>query len=220
MQPNFYSVNLDVVLKEADVPDSVKSAIYQSKTEGHVTLEQFLRTISTKSLTELQGIFDAAIDKNENAFRNALVCTLALAAIDGLYVESYEDATEYLKTLFLCVNMESLYRKGFIELDRKELTFLYNPNAVIAKPTAKRSRNRQQSKGKSRMFKSYEKPNCSYFGKHPRSLSEAFRSTAEYGAAIEVPYTNKRALGAFLAAIPKVIWWLGVLALVGIIVSI
>lgn len=54
-------------------------------------------------------------------------------------------------------------------------------------------------------MKHLQKPFDSTFGRFPRSMQQAFKG-ADYGAAIEVPYTKKKMLRACFEVIPKVIW--------------
>ena len=66
-------------------------------------------------------------------------------------------------------------------------------------------------------MKYLQKPFDSTFGRFPRTMQQAFKG-ADYGAAIEVPYTKKKMLTACFEAIPKVIWLCSlvlVLAIVG-----
>ena len=66
-------------------------------------------------------------------------------------------------------------------------------------------------------IKHLQKPFDSTFGRFPRSMQQAFKG-ADYGAAIEVPYTKKKMLTACFEAIPKVIWGVSLVVMLGVIV--
>lgn len=68
------------------------------------------------------------------------------------------------------------------------------------------------------MFKHYENPSSSYFGRYPRSLQEAFKGV-DYGCAIEAPTKAKKLLKCSLNAFPKVIWVSAVIIVVSILVN-
>lgn len=51
-----------------------------------------------------------------------------------------------------------------------------------------------------------QRPNASYFGRYPRSLSEAFPGDANYGAAIEIPSKGKNALRGFLRGFKRILF--------------
>lgn len=55
------------------------------------------------------------------------------------------------------------------------------------------------------MFKVRENPSASDFGRHPRSLQEAFKGV-DYGCAITAPTPTKKWLQRALEAFPKVLW--------------
>lgn len=65
-----------------------------------------------------------------------------------------------------------------------------------------------------------QRPEMSTLGRYPRSLTEAFSGTLQYGAAIEVPYGWKNALKDAVGALPKVLWGVSLAVLIAGVVAV
>jgi hypothetical protein len=126
-----FSVNLDAVLVHNLTPSYLKVAILKARANGYYTLNEFLTDISVDELQSIQLIFDKVLVGDDNATRDAILLVATLAHTEGVLVESDKCITDFLKTMTIAINLESLYRKGFIELDRTYLNFLESDKVVM-----------------------------------------------------------------------------------------
>lgn len=132
MQSNqIFSVNLDAVLNHNLTPSYLKVAILKAKTVGYYTLNEFLTDVSMDELKSVQLLFDKVLTGDDNATRDAVLLVATLAHTEGVMIEGDESITDFLKTMTIAINVESLYRKGFIELDRTHLNFLESDKVVM-----------------------------------------------------------------------------------------
>lgn len=123
MQPNeTFIVNLDNTLKYELSPSYLKYAILCAKERGYYSLNDFVTDLSREDLSAAQTIFDKTVfDGDERASTIALLVAVTIAQLEGLQMESTAHAESFVKTMAL--SLEGLHRIGFVEFDRKLMSF-------------------------------------------------------------------------------------------------
>lgn len=125
MQPNeTFIVNLDNTLKYELSPSYLKYAILCAKERGYYSLNDFVTDLSREDLSTAQAIFDKTVfDHDERATTIAILVAVTIAQLEGLQMESTAHAESFVKTMAMALSLEGLHRIGFVEFDRKLMSF-------------------------------------------------------------------------------------------------
>lgn len=128
---SMFLVDYDRMLQYPNIPTYIKSAIYQGKLNGYLPFEKFLRELSTDDLINIQVIFDKARDNDEVYVGLSFAIAATLAQLEGVFIESNKDLQDFWGTTLIGINLESLSRKGLVELNRTNLNFIATDEEVV-----------------------------------------------------------------------------------------
>jgi hypothetical protein len=143
MTNDFYSLDVDKILKTKLLPPFVTKAAYYLREAGYLTAGEYFEKISDLELIELAAAaslvrtknfkeFEVASQEEEtNLYHLTLLCFL-LAVGEGELFLSPEDLHMAMGCLFTIISVEVMYRKGQVEIYRENYS-LMEPDLPIAK---------------------------------------------------------------------------------------
>lgn len=135
-----FIVNVDNIIA-SDYPSVVRMAARQLKHEGYLSVGSFLKSLSTEDLTMLVYFCEAVTsdeadsDDATSTHRKVLVLTVLtflLALGEGTVELTAENINKFVNTTTTFIILESLWRKGLIELEHDKLSYS-DQNAIIAR---------------------------------------------------------------------------------------
>jgi len=134
----FYAVNLDAVIKE-DIPSFIKDLAKQSKEKGYISVPGFFRNLPTSDLNMLMQYFQDLVDSGFEDYESGkivLLVTLILLTGEGLDFnqEDYTALSVMMSCTGIFATVESLKRKGLVEVDYTAFTYDLSEKKAIAKP--------------------------------------------------------------------------------------
>jgi hypothetical protein len=123
-------INLDKVMNATQYPAVIRLAAMTVKTAGYLHPGEFFRTMSDRDLSILTQICDDMLvellsDAQQKAVVEPLLvlsCVLALGEGAGEIDE--QRAQRHLQSTMIFVALEGLFRKGVIELNHPNISYL------------------------------------------------------------------------------------------------
>jgi hypothetical protein len=116
-----------------------KLLVYTLQENPYLTIGKFIGNLSNADLRLLQDVSSNDVNTNPE-FEQILLISYMLAAAEGCTSEGIDKVTEHCNMLVQFLTLESLYRKGLIEVFHDNMSFGDDArNKIIAKPIAKPS---------------------------------------------------------------------------------
>ena len=136
-EDNSYNLNLEAIASDISFHSSVRLLALFLKENPYYRIGEFLKSLSQTDLTSLQEICEKQTDNDEEVFgpfENIMLLGLMLANAEGVAIED-ENVHSITNVMIAMITMESLRRKGFVEVNYDKVSFgeEYKHEVVVRK---------------------------------------------------------------------------------------
>ena len=144
---DYMLLDLDKIVESKNIPTFIRMLASQIRSEGTLTPGKFFNTLGDRDLNDLSQMVENANWSTEEPEENSLMIVLLgilLAQAEGFSIASSEskvpaeqniclDLLEVIHLTVVFTSIESLYRKGLVDIDYRGFTYDPHTNNVIAK---------------------------------------------------------------------------------------
>ena len=143
-----YSLNIANVADSVDVDPACRIvAMYIQSSGGMASPGTCLQKIPTSFLESVANYEDVPLPTQEKTMENVLLMSLLLNHAEGGSV-TYEESGTIMSATFTLLIMESLARKGLVEIEYRNVSLTDNLNEPLDRPTEPGNDNSKRMGGK------------------------------------------------------------------------
>jgi hypothetical protein len=120
-----YNLNLEQIAAATDYHSSVRLLAYKLKENPYYRIGNFLMEMSGTDLTSLQEVCEEQAELGDeiyDPFENVVLLALMLASAEGVVIDE-ERVHTVVNIMTAMITMESLRRKGFVEVNYDKVSF-------------------------------------------------------------------------------------------------
>lgn len=132
-----FVANIDNIIAARDYPTVIRMAALRLKQEGYLSVGSFLKSCSDEDLQLLNGLCDAVYTEAEQGPTRKetlamMVLTTVLTLGEGTVELTIENSAKFFSATITFIALESMWRKGLIELDHDALSYV-DDTALVAR---------------------------------------------------------------------------------------